>query len=83
MKTPSELKDSVRQWVLKNNKKISPDELDNTTPLLEKRIISSLQIMDLILFLESLQKGSISVENLNAESFASIDAIYTHFLEKK
>ena len=44
----------LRHWVLAKNGKIRPEELDDHTPILEQRIITSLQVMDLILFLEQL-----------------------------
>jgi len=35
----------LRHWVLAKNGKIRPEELDDHTPILEQRIITSLQVM--------------------------------------
>lgn len=74
------LKEKLRTWILNANKKLTPSELDFKTALIENRLISSLQVMDMILFLEQLKDGAINVENLKPGAFANIDTIYERFL---
>jgi acyl carrier protein len=69
----------LRHWVLAKNGKIRPEELDDHTPILEQRIITSLQVMDLILFLEQLTGKPIEVEMLQPGAFRSIETLYQHF----
>lgn len=79
--TEAEVRQALRDWVIKTSKKIALDELDDNTPIVEQRIISSLQIMDLILFIEKLSKKSIDVESLKPGVFKNIDSIYHNFFE--
>jgi hypothetical protein len=76
---PAATRSLLREWVVKQNGKVSPDQLADDTPLLERRIITSLQILDLILFIERLRGVSINVQLIKPGSFLSIDAIMTHF----
>jgi acyl carrier protein len=79
MNSEHDIRAQLRNWVLAKNGKIRPEELDDHTPILEQRIISSLQVMDLILFLEQLTGKSIEVEMLQAGVFRSIEMLYRHF----
>jgi acyl carrier protein len=74
-----EIKEQIRTWIAGKNTKVSLDEIQLDTPILEKKIISSLQVMDLILYLESLKKGAISLDNMKPCSFTDINTIYKSF----
>lgn len=79
MTRETEIRDSLRAWIVKTNGKIQPDQLDDQTPIIEQRIITSLQVMDLILFLEKLSNRSIEVDTLKVGVFRNINAIYDAF----
>lgn len=79
MKTEHEVRDSIRTWVSRANAKVKAEDLRDDTPIIEKRIITSLQVMDLILFVEELRGCSVDVTQLNPGSFRDIDAIYRTF----
>ena len=64
MRTEAEFNKALRDWVVKKNGKISPEELNDQTPIIERRIITSLQTLDLILFLEDFTGDAIDVEKL-------------------
>ena len=74
-----EIRDALREWIVKTNGKIQPDQLDDQTPIIEQRIITSLQVMDLILFLEKLSNRSIEVDTLKVGVFRNINSIYDAF----
>jgi hypothetical protein len=76
---PPATRSLLREWVVKQNGKVSPDQVADDTPLLEQRIITSLRILDLILFIERLRGVSIDIQLIKPGSFHSIDAIMTHF----
>jgi hypothetical protein len=82
MKTESEVRAALRRWVVEASGKVGPYELDDTTPIIERRIITSVQVMDLILFLEHLRGKTIEVDQLEPGGFRSIDAIYRVFFEE-
>ena len=81
MKSESENRQALRDWVIRKNGKMRAEELDDQTPIIERRIITSVQVMDLILFLEELRGEPIDVTDLKVGVFRSIDAIYRNFFE--
>ena len=81
MKTEIEIRQSLREWIAKTNGKIRAEDLNDDTPIIERRIISSLQLTDLILMLEKLSDNLIDVEMLKPGAFRDINAIYKNFFE--
>lgn len=79
MSTGVEFKQALRDWVVKTSKKISAEDLADDTPIIEQRIITSLQTMDLILFLEDLTGNAIDVAKLKVGVFRTINVIYETF----
>jgi len=82
MKTETEIRGMLRDWIIRNNGKIAPDALSDRTPIIEQRIVTSLQITDLLLFLEDLTGRPIDVERLKPGVFRDIDTIYENFFRK-
>jgi acyl carrier protein len=72
---------ALRKWLLARDPKLRPETLTARTLLLEARIVTSLQLMDLVLFVEELRGRAIAPESLRPEAFASIDAICATWLE--
>jgi hypothetical protein len=58
-------------------------EITDDTRLIEQRIISSLQVMDLILFIEHLSNRRVEVDEISPGAFASIDSIYATFFKEE
>ena len=81
MRTEIEIRQSLRDWIAKTNGKIRAEDLNDDTPIIERRIISSLQLTDLILMLEKLSDNMIDVEMLKPGAFRDINAIYRNFFE--
>jgi acyl carrier protein len=81
MRTETEIREALREWIVKTNGKIQPEQLNDETPIIEQRIISSLQIMDLIFFIEKLSAKSIEVESLKVGVFRNINSIYDTFFQ--
>ncbi len=78
--TKSEARAELRAWIVSTSGKIKEAELKDDTALLEQRIISSLHVADLVLFIESLRGGPIDIALLNGKSLRSIDAVCETFL---
>lgn len=74
-------RERLRDWVIQASGRTSREALKDDTPLLENRIITSLQVMDLILFIETLARKPIDVERLKPGLFRDIDTILRNFLE--
>jgi acyl carrier protein len=82
VKSESQIRCALREWVVQASGQIAAEDVDDETPIIERRILRSAQVMDLILYLEELRGGSIDVEQLAAGAFRSIDAIYARFFEE-
>lgn len=83
MKTEMEIRKALRDWIVKTNGKIRPEELTDETPIIEQRVISSLQVMDLLLFLEQLTGKSVDVEKLKPGIFQNVNTLYENFFRKE
>jgi len=75
-------KKQLKEWIIKKNGKISSQDLNEETGILEKKIISSLQVMDLILYLEKINGSPVDLENIKPGAFSTINSIYNTFLKK-
>jgi acyl carrier protein len=80
MMSMDEARAELRRWVVETSGRIKAEDLRDDTPLIEQRIITSLQITDLILFLESLRGSPVDLERLSGAAFKNIDAVCTAFL---
>ena len=76
---PQAIKDALRQRIARLSGKVAASALADDTPIIERRIITSLQVMDLILELESLKGSPIDVERLKPGAFKDIASIYAAF----
>lgn len=83
MKTELEIRQALREWIVKKNGKIHSDELNDDTPIIERRIISSLQVMELLLFIEQLSDRPINFSDIKPKNFSDINAIHNNFFRGK
>ena len=74
-------RERLREWVIRGGR-IRREELRDDTPLLELRVITSLQLMDLILLVEDLAGRRVDVARLTPGLFRDIDTICRNFLER-
>lgn len=75
----SNYKHQIRDWILAKNPAVDAVALADDTPLLEKKILTSIQIMDLILFLEHLQGHPVDIDQVQPENFHSLNTIHAAF----
>jgi hypothetical protein len=73
-------KQRLRAWILANGRRVDDAELTDDTPLLERRILSSLQIADLLRFLEELRGTPVELEGLSGAAFRDLGAMGRAFL---
>jgi hypothetical protein len=72
-----EVRRALRRWV--ESKAAGSVVLDDQTPLIASRLITSLQITDLLLLIEELREESIDPASLRPGVFRDIDTIYATF----
>jgi len=73
-------KERLRAWILEHGRRIDASELTDDTPLLERRILTSLQLADLLLFLEELRDRPVDIESLTGSSFRDLGSMVKAFL---
>jgi acyl carrier protein len=77
--TEPEIKDLLRAWIV-NRAKSKPDSLTDDMPVLELGILSSLDIVELILHIERLRDGAeVEVDSLEPAAFRNINSMYSAF----
>jgi hypothetical protein len=74
-----EIRAHLARWVAERSRTILAEEISGSTPILERRLITSVQVMDLILEIEHLSGKSIDVSRLKPGVFKDIDTIYRNF----
>lgn len=74
----TDIKQELRTWIV-DRAKDKPEKLEDDTEILEAGILSSLDVVELILFVEHLLDDEVDTDDLNAESIRDVNAIYTTF----
>lgn len=70
----------LAQWI-REHSKVPAGELAGGTPILEKGILSSLDIVELVLFIESLKGDEVDPDAIEPDTFQSIDAMMKGFFQ--
>ncbi len=70
----------LTDWVLQLNPAADPSTVTTKTPLLSERLISSLQIAELLLILETLRGEPVDIGKLQPGAFRDIETIIQTFL---
>ena len=74
------VKAALKEWIAKKSGgKVAAADLKDDTEIIEQRIISSLQVMDLIMHLERLRGKPVEVESLKPGAFSTVAAIHANF----
>lgn len=76
--TDSELRTQLREWIL-HRAKDEPEEFEDDTPILERGILSSLDVVELVLYIERLRGAEVEIDSLEPESIRDVNAIVHTF----
>jgi len=74
----TEIRKQLRGWIY-DRAKDKPERLDDATPILADGILSSLDVVEFVLFIENLRGAEVDVDALAPESFRDVDAIWKSF----
>ncbi len=74
---------ALRVWIARCNGQLSPAAIDDQRPLFAQRILKSVHLAELILFVEELRGRAVDLEQIKPGAFTSIDAIMTHFFTEQ
>jgi hypothetical protein len=75
----TDVRDALRAWIRARNPDVPAGEPADATRLIERRYLTSLQVADLLLFIEELRQAPVDPTSLKPGVFASIDDIYAAF----
>ena len=81
MSAQTEARETLRNW-LARQAGTQATAIGDDLPLIEQRVINSLMVLDLLLFLEKLRGEPVDPRAIEPRAFASLDAICQHFLEE-
>jgi acyl carrier protein len=73
------VKRRLREFVAERSGKVRPQDVADDTPILERRILTSLQVLDLILLVEELSGRALDASRLKPGVFRDVDTIYRSF----
>jgi acyl carrier protein len=75
----SEVRAKLRDWIAKHAKKPIGAEFDDHTPVLDLGILSSLDIVEFVLYIESLRGDELDPDRIQPEAFSNVNALYSAF----
>jgi acyl carrier protein len=79
VKTEPQIRAHLASWVAERSKSAHPEEISGDTAILEQRLITSLQLMELILEIEGMSGKAVDFSRLRPGDFRDIDTIYKKF----
>lgn len=77
--TGTGLREALREWIVRTSGRIGREALRDDTPILEQRILTSLHVLELVLFLEQVTGRPIDVQRLQPGVFRDVDTICRTF----
>jgi hypothetical protein len=80
--TGTELREALREWIVRTSGRIGHEALRDDTPILEQRILTSLHVLELVLFLEQVTGRPIDVGRLQPGVFRDVDTICRSFASR-
>ena len=83
MRSEADIRAALRQWILTRAQAAPDRELRDDTPILEPGLLSSLDVVELILFIESLRGAEVEVELIEPEALAVVNTLYATFFRAR
>lgn len=77
------IKAQIRQWIVEKKKLPDANAVANDTALIEQKILRSIDIVDLIMFIEFLREEPLHASELAPGAFHSVDTIADNFFARR
>ena len=77
-----EVRAKLRDWIAKHAKKPLTADFNDATPVLELGILSSLDVVEFVLFIESLRGEDVDPDSIEPEAFTNINTLHSAFFAK-
>jgi acyl carrier protein len=79
----AEIRAALRQWILTRAQAEPGRELRDDSPILEPGLLSSLDVVELVLFIESLLGAEVDPELIQPEALTDLDSLYDTFFKAR
>lgn len=79
MNDETRVRHALRQWIAETSGRSGLEDLADDTPLFRSGILRSVQVSDLILYIEELAGRPVDIEQIKPGVFSDIDTIYRSF----
>jgi acyl carrier protein len=74
------VKQQLRDWIVSRSKiPVAEGQLTDDTPIIEDGYLSSLDIVEFVLYIESLRGDEVDLDDLEPEVFESTNTMYQAF----
>ena len=77
----STIRKNLKRWILEHTKAQVSSDLTDDTPILEQGILSSLDIVEFVLYIESLRGEEVDTDAIEPEVFTSVETLWKGFFE--
>ncbi len=75
----TEIRERLRGWILERSGATGERLASDDLPILEEGLLSSLDIVEFILFIESLRGEEVDIEAIEPEVFTNVNTLYKAF----
>jgi len=75
----SDVRTKLRNWIVKHAKTPPKADFSDETRILEEGILSSLDVVEFVLYIESLRGDDIDTDDIEPQVFTSINTLYAAF----
>ncbi|AKF07176.1 hypothetical protein [Sandaracinus amylolyticus] len=75
------IRKNLKRWILDHSKVAVRGDLQDDTPILEQGILSSLDIVEFVLYIESLRGEEVDTDAIEPEVFTSVETLWKGFFE--
>jgi acyl carrier protein len=79
VRSEAEIRKALREWIVTRAQASPGRELQDDTPILAPGLLSSLDVVELILFIESLRGEEVEVERIEPEALTDVNTLYDTF----
>ncbi len=73
------IREELRVWILERSGAPADRLSRDDQPILDEGLLSSLDVVEFILFIESLREEEVDIENIEPEVFTNIDSLVEAF----
>ena len=75
----SDVRDQLRDWILNRANATGRIDLTDDMPIIDDGLLTSLDVVELILLIEFMRGEEVDIENIEPEYFASINSMCDAF----